>query len=328
MQVLIFRSHIADNANMCYYLFQKRGVAMLIKNLVLYEDNYPIIINKEGDTFFYFFDYDVRSYAINMEFQHFHRFYEICILLSPHAVHLLEGKRYDIECFDIVGIRPNVLHRTYYPEGEPCKRIIIRFNIPLKSNIQTMPELKKVFGIFNSDVPIFRFPPEINKLIYRPLNDIYMLGKKPDDISNLQIHLNFLEFLSLIYKYRYENIYAEEQPSGEIESKMYSITSYIHAHYSEDLSLEQIASDFYISSFYLSHKFKDVTGFTLTDYIHMTRVRNVQTLLLNTKDPITEIAGQCGFQSFSQFNRVFRKLVGMSPSEYRKTGGAGKKKPF
>ena len=46
---------------------------------------------------------------------------------------------------------------------------------------------------------------------------------------------------------------------------IYSVTSYIHAHYFEDLSLDTLAQKFYISSCYLSHQFKDVTGFTLTD---------------------------------------------------------------
>ena len=50
----------------------------------------------------------------------------------------------------------------------------------------------------------------------------------------------------------------------------------------------------------------------------MTRVRNVQAMLINTDLPITEIPGLCGFNSFSQFNRVFRKHIGISPSVYRK----------
>ena len=50
----------------------------------------------------------------------------------------------------------------------------------------------------------------------------------------------------------------------------------------------------------------------------MTRVRNIQSLLINTRVPITEAALSCGFASFSQFNRVFQKHIGMSPSQYRK----------
>ena len=50
----------------------------------------------------------------------------------------------------------------------------------------------------------------------------------------------------------------------------------------------------------------------------MTRVRNVQSLLVSTQMPITEVAAPCGFNSFSQFNRVFRKHTGLSPSQFRK----------
>ena len=50
----------------------------------------------------------------------------------------------------------------------------------------------------------------------------------------------------------------------------------------------------------------------------MTKVRNVQSILLNTRMPITDAALSCGFTSFSQFNRVFQKHIGMAPSQYRK----------
>ena len=100
--------------------------------------------------------------------------------------------------------------------------------------------------------------------------------------------------------------------------KMYTVSEYIHAHFTEPLTLEGLARQFYMSGYYLSHQFRQVTGFTLTDYIQMTRIRNVQTMLVNTDVPVTEAAFDCGFTSFSQFNRVFRKHIGMAPSQYRK----------
>ena len=102
------------------------------------------------------------------------------------------------------------------------------------------------------------------------------------------------------------------------EKKIYAVASYIHTHYAEPLSLELLAQKFFIGSCYLSHQFKSITGFTLTDYIQMTRVRNLQSMLINTGIPITEAALSCGFTSFSQFNRVFQKHIGMAPSQYRK----------
>lgn len=290
---------------------------MLIQNTVLYEDKFSIRVNEEGDTLFYFFDYDVRSSDINMQFQHFHTFYELCILLSPSATHFLEGKPYMLEAFDIMGIPPNALHKTEYPPGAPCKRLIIQFNLP-----PTVSGLSDEFAlltrIFHQEVPIFRFDMELRKRVFNKLNDIYLLAEKTDPMRDLIIHIKFIEFLTLLYLNLDNNKYSDETEMNPMEKKMYAVASYIHSHYTENISLDFLAKKFYISNCYLSHQFKEVTGFTVTDYIQMTRVRNVQALLINTQIPITDAALLCGFSSFSQFNRVFRKHIGISPSKYRK----------
>ena len=290
---------------------------MLINNLVLYENKYTVRINAENDVLYYYFDYDERSADINMQFQHFHTFYELCIPLCPHATHFVEGKPYELKMFDIVAIPPSVLHKTQYPVGSACKRLIVQFNLP-RSVTGLSNEYEQLTGIFHREVPIFRFDMELQKKLYRKINDIYLLSPKKDPMRDLIIHLNFIEFLTLLFLNHDKNIYSNETEMTPMEQKIYSITSYIHAHYSEELSLELLADKFAISGCYLSHQFKDVTGFTLTDYIQMTRVRNVQSLLINTNAPITEVALPCGFNSFSQFNRVFHKHIGMSPSQYRK----------
>lgn len=290
---------------------------MLLQNLALYEDKHYIRVNEEGDTLFYFFDYDIRSADINMPFQHFHTFYELCILLSPHATHFLEGKPYELRAFDILGICPNRLHRTQYPAGDPCRRLIIQFSIP--KNVEGLGnEYEKLVSIFDREVPIFRYEQELRQAIYRKLNDIFLLAEKTDPMRDLIIHLKFVEFLTLLYLNQEKNLYSDASELTPTEKKIYSVTGYIHTHFSEELTLEGLAQRFYISSCYLSHRFKDVTGFTLTDYIQMTRVRNVQSLLLNSRIPITEAATICGFSSFSQFNRVFQKHIGMSPTQFRK----------
>lgn len=290
---------------------------MIIQNLALYQDKYYIHVNEENDTIFYFFDYDVRSADINMPFQHFHTFYELCILLCPNAIHFIEGIPYEIQAFDIVGISPNRLHKTQYPAGKPCKRLIIQFNMPTHM-AGLSNEYEQLLGVFNRDVPIFRFDSELQKRLYGKLNDIYQLAPKQDPMRNLIIHQKFIEFLVLLFLNQGSNIYSNETEMSEMERKIYSVAGYIHAHYPEDLSLDLLARKFCISASYLSHRFKQVTGFSVTDYIQMTRIRNVQALLINTQIPITEVAAPCGFNCFSQFNRVFRKHIGMSPSLYRK----------
>ena len=290
---------------------------MIIQNLVLYQDQYYIHVNEENDTCFYAFDYDVRSANINMPFQHFHTFYELYILLSPNAVHFIEGIPYEIQAFDIVGISPNRLHKTQYPSGKPCKRLIVRFNIP--AHVAGLSnEYEQLLNTFNREIPIFRFDSELQSRLFGKLNDIYQLAPKQDPMRNLMIHQKFIEFLILIFLNQGRNLYSNEAKMSDLESKLYSVAGYIHAHYPEDLSLQLLATHFGISTSYLSHRFKHVTGFSVTDYIQMTRIRNAQALLINTKIPITEISEHCGFNCFSQFNRVFRKHIGISPSVYRK----------
>ncbi len=157
--------------------------------------------------------------------------------------------------------------------------------------------------------------------MFEKLNDIYYLSQTPNELSNLTIHQKFIEFLSLVYLYRDKNVYADQVNFDNITNKIYSITAYIHNRYTEDLSLASLSKEFYVSSYYLSHQFKRVTGFTLTDYISMTRVRNAQTLLVSTDIPITDIALQSGFKSFSQFNRAFNKFLQLPPSKFRREGG-------
>ena len=128
--------------------------------------------------------------------------------------------------------------------------------------------------------------------------------------------------------YRFEGIYKEQifkilNVLFSLTSKVYSITSYIHEHYKENLSLDFLAKQFYISSYYLSHQFKKITGFTLINYIQMTRIRNAQQLLLSSdKMKVTAISNSCGFVSFSQLNRTFNKYCGTSPSKFRATKGS------
>lgn len=290
---------------------------MLVHNLVQYQDAYYIRINHENDPFFYFFDYDSRSADLNMQFQHFHTFYELCIFLCPSAVHFVEGVPYDVRALDIVGISPNRLHKTQYPEGRSCKRIIIQFSLP--AHVTGLSnEYEQLVKIFDRDVPIFRFGSELQKRLFGKLNDIYQLAPKTDPMRNLILHQKFIEFLILMFLNQEGNIYSSQAEMSSSESKVYSVARHIHAHYQEDLSLEGLSQQFGISTSYLSHRFKDVTGFSVTDYIQMTRIRNAQALLINTKIPITEISEPCGFNCFSQFNRVFRKHIGMSPSTFRK----------
>ena len=264
----------------------------------------------------YNFDFDCRSHSVNMEFPHFHTFYEIMILLSPKAYHFVEGKRYDIVTNDMVLLAPSILHQSEYLPGSPSDRIIIGFTPP-SADHPYYTQFQELLLIFNNPCPIFRFEPKTQNTIYKIFNEITVALQSEDTaMRNLIVHTKFTEFLLSLYHFRNENKYSPNLTSS-IQEKIYTITNYIHTHYSEDISLNSLAETFFVSPYYLSHQFKQVTGYTVVQYIQMTRIKNVQYLLLNSDMKISEISACTGFSSFSQFNRVFRKFCKISPSDYK-----------
>jgi AraC-like DNA-binding protein/ligand-binding sensor protein len=85
----------------------------------------------------------------------------------------------------------------------------------------------------------------------------------------------------------------------------------------EDLALDEVAKAVNMSAFYFCKMFKKTTGMTFTDYLARIRVEKVKNLLLNPQKRISEAAFEAGFQSLSQFNRVFRRIAGEAPTDYR-----------
>ena len=98
-----------------------------------------------------------------------------------------------------------------------------------------------------------------------------------------------------------------------------SAKEFVQAHVEETISLEQVVEHVHVSRFYFCKLFKKATGLTLTEYIARVRVERAKTLLGDPSRRISEIVFASGFGSIPQFNSVFKRHVGMPPSEYRES---------
>ncbi len=92
---------------------------------------------------------------------------------------------------------------------------------------------------------------------------------------------------------------------------------YIHEHQTENLRLGHVAKHVNTSTFYFCKIFRKATGINFTDYLSRVRIEKSKNLLLNPNLRVSEIAFEVGFQSLTHFNRVFKKILGQSPTEYR-----------
>ncbi len=92
---------------------------------------------------------------------------------------------------------------------------------------------------------------------------------------------------------------------------------YIEEHHTDDLSLGEVAKSVNTSLYYFCKLFRKVTGVNFTEFVSRTRVEKAKNLLLNPNLRVSEVAFEVGFQSLTHFNRVFKKIVGQSPTNFR-----------
>jgi len=92
---------------------------------------------------------------------------------------------------------------------------------------------------------------------------------------------------------------------------------FIREHHTEDLSLPQVAQVANTSPFHFCKMFKRATGLNFTQFLSRVRLERSKNLLINPQLRVSEIAYEVGFQSLTHFNRVFLKILGQSPTEYR-----------
>src|SRR3954468_3607334 len=127
-------------------------------------------------------------------------------------------------------------------------------------------------------------------------------------VKLLEIFANHLSELS------HQIVVQQETPEPPMITKA---KKYIQENQTEDLSLGQVAKAVNASAFYFCKMFKKGTGLNFTEYVCRVRIESARNLLLNPNLRISEIAYQVGFQSLTHFNRVFKKIAGEAPSEYR-----------
>ena len=113
-------------------------------------------------------------------------------------------------------------------------------------------------------------------------------------------------------------IYEKQAPLSRNESpSMYeSIVRFIDTHLEENLSLDRLASEFYLSKYYIAHLFQETTGLSIHQYITKKRL---QLYLGTIRDgaSVTEAYSRCGFGDYSSFYRAFKKEYGLSPAQYQ-----------
>ena len=150
----------------------------------------------------------------------------------------------------------------------------------------------------------------------RLFNEIIRETEKGDEYSTIST-LSVLMSL-FIYLNRHHSESKENAPIFERKkiTMVRNTLVYLQENYKEKLTVESIADALHFSKSYLSHAFKEITHTSLVSYINLLRCQNARVLMLNGSS-VAEAAMECGFSEISYFTRVFKKTLGMLPSQVR-----------
>lgn len=113
-------------------------------------------------------------------------------------------------------------------------------------------------------------------------------------------------------------------PGGSVSASglraVSEIQSYIDAHFAEPLLISDLARRVYLTPCYLTHCFRELTGYSPKQYLVLARLAASKTLLLHTALPVGEVALRSGFSDVNNFIRTFRRETGLTPLRYRARG--------
>jgi AraC-like DNA-binding protein len=250
---------------------------------------------------------------------HFHDCLELNYIYSGGGINLIENKEYPLIPGDFYIIN-NLEHHYAYSDGS-LKMLVIVFDPEFiwKNTPMDYDYLKPFFNrslCFSNRITR-------NELCYDELTSILKKLEKEwaerKEGYRLLIKAQLMNLLAILYRHLSCNgeIGEDIKAFSNSYERLRKVIEYINTHYTSSISLEELAKVALMNRTYFSSYFKNVMKVNVSDYIEKLRVENICRLLRTTSKSITEINVESGLNSFSHFDRVFKKHLNLTPYEYR-----------
>ena len=238
---------------------------------------------------------------------HYHNHYEIYYLLSGNRTYMIGDKMLKIYANSIVLIRPGLTHQTF---GEEFERILINFNRNSLLEVFSESFTSELLQVFNN----FYLSPQQHNA-----NNLFeSILKNYDSGNNRMLTLQLAELLTYIGDSFRSEGKKKPLPSPSDSPLLDKIINYMNENFASITTIEEIAQHFFISKYHLCHLFSAEIGLPPIAYLTNLKIGKACDYLRNTDMSITDISTRCGFNSSSYFFRIFKKIMNLSPKEFRK----------
>ena len=252
-----------------------------------------------------------RSEWKEINYTHFHECYELYYLLEGEITYFIKENIYTLKKGSIVLVPPHTIHKTAPFTNPKHKRVLIYLTKDIiKEFLIYNPNL---LDCFKHTVIVMSDQEELEILLQNLVNEY----KRTNDEVVIKSFLGLL--LTMINRYiSAKSEAANIVQNDTISEKILEVVRYINTEFTNEISLSMLAEKFFMNPTYLSRNFKKVTGFNYVEYLNNLRIQKSIYLLLNSKQNVTSIAINSGFNSTNHFCKTFKTIVGISPLKYRK----------
>lgn len=263
-----------------------------------------------------------RDSTYNMV-KHWHPECEIQYFIEGNRYFLIDEKTYEVQPGSLVLVPSTLVHSTFSGNYICHDRILVL----LEAN--KFPRIDQALG-----EPLCQFFVKHRGVIQVPkIQQAYvqkLLTQLADEVIQKEynyqaiVETKLIELLIFLQRLKQAGCLSDKPSGSKGKELVEQLSAYIRIHYATIHSLDQIAATFYFDKSYLSRIFKCATGYTITEYLNIQRIRQSQRLLEDTDWEISGIAKSVGYSNITYFNRVFKKYTETSPLQYRKKQSAYK----
>jgi len=253
---------------------------------------------------------------------HWHEEFEFLVVTEGRAIFQVEGIKVEVCQGEGIFINSNLLHMGHSINGEKCSHFAVVFHpIFLSGYSNSCINQNYINPILNCSLSFpIHFRPDVSWQ-----NEVLMLLYETFAVhsDNLQGYEMLIKSkMYLVWYLCLKNAVVNSATAAESNYKLErlkSVLHYISEHYSQKISLSELARTVHMSNEHFCRFFKEVTRYSPFTYLNMYRVQKSCDLLLQTDMGITEIATTAGFETISYYNKVFKSIMTCTPGRFRKS---------
>lgn len=252
---------------------------------------------------------------------HAHQGIELLFVHEGTGQIVLDQKIASIPPNTLILFQPYQLHRVRMNDGSAkYVRTVLNFDpVYLDALLKPFPELRSYFRRMWKDKlaqQIFEQEDRTELAFLYERFHSRLLQASPD-ARHEEFAIFMVSLLSYLRETESKALSLDRTNAVRTVHHTEKVMEWVEEHFKEKFSLDELAAELHLSPYYISHLFKEATGFSITEYVIARRLREACFLLGTTDMPVHDICCEIGLDSASYFSQLFKKQIGLSPKQFR-----------